>query len=770
MKQYSVIGKRVPPVDGIVKVTGEAQYFNDIMLPRMLYGKILRSPLPHAKILNIDTSKAERVVGVKAVITGKDTLGIPSGHWGGHPPEFAKRLFDKCALAMDKVRFIGDEVAAVAAVDENVAEEALDLIKVEYEELPAVFDPEEAIKKTAPKIHDHVENNISATRSVDLGDVESGFKESDYIREDRFTTQFVAHACIEPAGCLATYDSTGRVTIWTPTQRTYAVQFLLALMLGIKDSDVRVIRTYFGGGFGGKTAAYSYHLAAALLSKKTGRPVKIELTRGEEFAFGNRRHPMTIRLKTGVKKDGTLMAREVTNILDGGAYNFEGPVVNYKTCYYPVRTYRVGGKVPNYKYRGYRAYTNKTPCGAMRGFGAPQQYYAVECQMDMIAEELGIDPIELRLKNAVQVGDGWLGAKYLSCGLSDCIQQVVQRSGWYEKRGKLPKGRGIGIGCSCHPSGPLQQGFDPRHSYCEVWVKLVDDGSVNVFSQAVDVGQGSDTVLSMIVAEELGISAEDVRMAASDSLLAPMDMGSVGDRVTFMVGNAAKDAAADAKRQLFEGVAKTLKLGGKELVAEARRVHVKGDPDNGVSFREAVRAAQAARRGESIMGKGVYAPTPEETGDLATPASSFQAQVAEVEVDMETGQVKVLRFTAAHDGGTAVNPMASEGQIEGGVHMGLGYALSEEVLVDKGTTLNPSFRDYKVFSAMDMPETEAILVKTEEPKGPFGAKGGIGEGSVNPVAPAIVNAIHDATGVWIKDLPVTPEKIFRALRQKDKGA
>ena len=766
MKQYAVIGKRLPRVDGVTKATGEAKYFNDIGLPRMLYGKILRSPLPHAKILHIDTSKAEKLAGVKAVITGKDTLGIKYGDWSGQPLNMAKADFDKSALAMDKVRFIGDEVAAVAAIDEDIAEEALGLLRVDYEELPAVFDPLEAMKETAPKIHDHVEKNVSSMRQFEVGDVDRGFEESDYIREDRFTTQLVTHASVEPCGCLASYDNSGRLTIWTPTQRTYILQFLLAMALGMKVSDVRVIRPYVGGGFGGKGGLYSHQVAAALLSKKTGKPVKIELTRHEEFTFSHRRHPMIIQLKTGVKRDGTLMARDVINTLDGGAYILEGNYVSKNTSIYAFRTYRV----PNYRYKGYRVYTNKPPCGAMRGFGAPQQYFAFECQLDMIAGELGIDPIELRLKNAVQVGDNILGAKFFSCGLSECIKTAVGKSGWYAKRGKLPSGRGIGIACGSHMSGPLLP-LDGHHPYSEVVVKLNDDGNVDLLTQAADIGQGSDTVLTMIVAEELGVSPDNVRITASDTLTAPIDLGTIGDRVTMMAGHAARAAAADAKRQLFEVIAENLGLkAGETLEAEAGRIYVKEDPEKGVSFGEAVFAAQKARRGKSIIGRGIYAPTAEETGHVDTPASSFQAEVAEVEVDMETGQVKVLNFTAAHDGGTTINPMAVEGQIEGGIHMGMGYCLSEEVLVDKGATRNPSFRDYKIFSAVDMPEVESVLVETDDPMGPFGAKGGIGEGVVDPVAPAIVNAIHDATGVWIKDLPLTPEKVLKALREKEKRA
>ena len=421
MTQYAIVGKSVPRVDGKIKTTGEARYTADLKLPGMLYGKVLRSPLPHARILNIDSSKAERLPGVKGVVTGKDTLGIKCNIL-----RFWPQLADQQLLVTDKVRYIGDAVAAVAAIDEEIAEEALSLIKVDYEELPAVFDPEEAMKEDAPLIHDDFERNISGRHRMGFGDVGAGFKESDYVREDRFFTQHVQYAPTEPHACLASSDPSGKLTLWTSTQAPYINQHMLATTLGMRYSDLRIIKPHVGGGFGGKVEPYPYQFCAALLSKKTGRPVMIELSREEVHAVTRRKPPFVIDVKTGVKKDGTLVAREFNTLIDGGAYNGWGPLTLRIAGFYLSVPYRMA----NYQYQGYRVYTNKLPSGPMRGHAAVQVFFAAESQLDMIAEELGIDPVEIRLKNVSQAGDVVFGTKIYSNGLRECIEKAAQASGW----------------------------------------------------------------------------------------------------------------------------------------------------------------------------------------------------------------------------------------------------------------------------------------------------------------------------------------------------
>jgi 4-hydroxybenzoyl-CoA reductase alpha subunit len=757
MKEFSVVGKRIPRVDGVVKATGEARYAGDLSLPRMLYGKILRSPYPHARIVHIDTDKAERLHGVKAVITARDTLRVKYISY-----QLESRLADDYPLAVDKVRFVGDEVAAVAATDEDIAEEALDLIKVEYEELPAVFDMIEAMKEDAPQIHDHVERNIGFSRKIESGDVDKGFKVSDYVREDRFVTQPVIHGFLEPHVCLASFGPSGNLTIWTSTQSPYSIQTLLAKTLGIRESDIKVIRPHVGGGFGGKIEMLAHEFCSALLSKKTGRPVRIEYTREEEFTAGRRKHPMIVEIRTGVKKDGTLLAKEVRNIIDGGAYLGLGGIVVINSIILPSVSYRI----PNYRYESLRIFTNKPPGTAMRGFGANQPIFAFESQLDMIAEDLGIDPVELRLKNAIQPGDEIPKiARITTCGLSECIRKVADSAGWSGKQGKLPKGRGIGFACYGFVTGALYNIFNTRFPYSEAHVKLNDEGTVNLLTQAAEIGQGSDTILCQIVAEELGLRVEDVTITASNTQDAPMDLGSFSSRVTMFAGNAAKAAAADAKRQLFEVVA--AQLGPKihqHLEARDGRIYIREHPEKGLAFSEAVQAAQRAKNGMPVMGRGIF-----DHRDMPGPGSptwSYGAQMAEVEVDTETGQVKVLKVTTAHDCGKAINPLLVEGQVEGSIHMGIGYALSEELLADNGITLNSSFLNYSIPLANDMPDVETIEVETNDPIGPFGAKES-GEGLTLPIAPAIANAIYAAVGVRVKELPITPDKILRALEKKE---
>jgi 4-hydroxybenzoyl-CoA reductase subunit alpha len=757
VEKYSVVGKRLPRVDGILKATGSAKFCGDLALPGMLYGKILRSTVPHAKIVHIDTRKAEELKGVRAVITGKD---IPSNKYSWFPS--LPHTMDDCALAIDTVRFIGDEVAAVAAIDEDIAEEALDLIEIEYEELPAVFDPEEAMTPGAPRIHGEIENNILLPLILNFGDAEGGFEASDYVREDRFQTQPVQQCPLETHVTLANYDPSGKFTIWAPNQSPLFLRRDLSIMLGVPQNRIRVITPFVGGGFGVKHETLSLTFCSAFLARKTGRPVKMEYTREEQFIATRHRHPLIMNLKTGVKKDGTIVAKKCRAIVDAGAYAGISPIIPSVVCAFLTVLYRV----KHVKFEGYVVYTNNTPAGAHRGFGNPQIRFAAESQLDMIAEDLGMDPVEIRLKNAVRSGEITPNKfKITSCGLSDCIRETAAKSGWKEKRGKLPPYRGIGIACGNHTSGARLLTHDSSSSF----VRLEEDGTVNLLSGAPDCGQGSDTTISQIVAEELGVYLEDVKITSADSEITPVDLGTGGSRVTFIAGNAAKEAAKDAKKQLLEVGAKVLDADVKDLEIKHRRIYVRDNPDIGISIAEAVQASLSSKEGRHILGRGFYNPNTESpdpyTGEgNISPAYSFGAQVAEVEVDPETGHVKVLKITCAHDVGFAINPMALEGQIEGSILTGMGQSLFENIVKERGQSVNPSFLEYKIPSSMQMPEIESILIETVDPEGPFGAKG-IGESTQIPTVPAIANAIYDAIGVRFKDLPITPDKVFNSLQR-----
>ncbi|MCG6893640.1 MAG: xanthine dehydrogenase family protein molybdopterin-binding subunit [Desulfobacteraceae bacterium] len=753
--RYSIIGKDVPRNDAVAKATGAAAYTDDMKLPGMLHGKLLRSPLPHARIRRIDTSRAERLPGVKCVITGEDTPKVKYGNW---------RLFpttqDEYPLAVDKVRFIGDEVAAVAAVDVDTALEALELIRVEYEELPAVFDVDAALAKTAPALHEASPTNISIDRKISYGDVERGFSASDYVREDTFTVHAVSPGYMEPCSSLALCDLDGRITLWTSTQTPYIVQCLLASTLGMRENDIRVIKPFVGGGFGGKMELRPWEFCAAFMARRTGRPVKFTLTRQEELCYGRRRHPMKLWSKVGFKKDGTLVAKDLKILLDGGAYNAMGPTATFLCGNFGAMLYRY----PNYRFLGEHVYTNKAPASAMRGFGAPQSLFAAETQMNMAAEELGIDPIELRIKNAMVTGDEIPGvATISSCGFIESLQEAAKMSGWKRKRKNFKAGRGIGVGCYSFISGGVFNWFNTQYPFSAAEVRAFADGTVHLLTMASDIGQGSDTVLKQILAEELGLGMEDIRITSADTAMTPQaDLGTWGSRVTLMGGGAVQNAARKIKEELFGTVSARFDLNVIfEMECRNGRVYAKGKPERGMTFGEAVALAQKARRGEPLVARGYY--TPRDKG-LVTPAFSFGAQVAEVEVDRETGIVSVKKMWTAHDCGTVINPMAVEGQLEGSIHMGLGYALSEELQVENGRTMNNTFLDYKMFTAEDMPPGESVCIETYEPEGPMGAKEA-GEGLASPTAPAVAEAVYHATGYRCKDLPITPEKILKGMKK-----
>jgi len=754
MKKYTVINTPVHNIDGIAKITGRAKYTFDITLPRMLQGKILRSSYSHAEILNIDTSKAERLRGVKTVLTGKDTLGKKQGIWRRF-----KELCDEEILARDKVRYIGEPVATVAAIDEDTAEEALDLIEVEYKPLPGVFEPLEAIKEGAPQLHEHAERNINVTRHIEWGDVDGGFQKADYVREDWFRCSSQAHACMETHCAVADYTPEGKLTVYTSSQSHYYIKVLLAEILGLRENDVRVISRYTGGGFGSKFELDSAQFCSSLLSMKLCLPVKIVLTREEEFTATKRRTPMFYYVRSGVKKDGTFLAKEARVFTEGGAYTAMGATALYLTGFFQSFPY----VWPSYRYDGYRVYTNTAPTSAMRGFGAPQATFCAETQIDLIADELGMDPIEIRRKNGMYPDYEVPGqATIQSCGLDQCLDKIDK---WIKSRGKLPPHRGIGIAAYGFMSGGIFNWFDTPYAFSSAVIQINIDGKVDLFVGSQDMGQGSNTTMAIICAEELGVKLEDIRLHMGDTENCPVDLGAWGSRETLMQGNAVKMAAAKAKQQILEFA--TAKLAPNivyDLDIKDGWIHLIARPERGLSFYDIVKEAIRGKDGQPIIARGHY--TPHRKG-MISPAYSFGVQAIEADVDPDTGKITLKNCVTAHDCGQVINRLGVEGQLEGAIAMAAGYGFTEDLPMDEGKILNPNLVDYMLLRATEMPETEVMEVETYEPEGPFGAKEA-GEGLTNPTAGALSNAVFHATGISIKNLPITPEKVFNALKEKKK--
>jgi 4-hydroxybenzoyl-CoA reductase subunit alpha len=780
MSAFSVINSRLPRLDGPAKATGQAVYTDDLRFPNMLYGALVQSPLAHARILNIDTTQARRLPGVKAVVTAKDVDIVPYG--------VSPARYDETILAVDKVRYVGDEVAAVAAVDWETAQEAARLIRVDYEELPAVFDPFEAMAEGAPLIHENFPRNICAEVHQEFGDVEKGFAESDLIHEHRFINKRQDAAFLEPNNAVAVYDHHGYLTLYSSTQVPHYVQRTVAMVLKIPVGRVRVIKSYVGGGFGPKASASTLELVSCLLAVKTGRPVKMRFDREQVFLHGRARHQFIHTFKTGVKKDGTLMALHNTAVLEGGAYSSFG----IATVYYAGSLLGGPYKLPNMKYDGYRVYTNRPACGAQRGHGGVAARAGFEQQLDIIAEILGMDPVELRLKNIMEAGDTTCNELNMSSlGMKEAIEAIRDHSDWKEKKGRLPKGKGIGMACGFFVSGAGYPIYRSDTYHATVEVKISEDGgTVQVRTGSAEIGQGSDTTFAMIVAEALGIPYEDVTVVSGDTDLS-VDLGAYSSRQTLMTGHAAKEAAEAAKRQILEVLAEELQVPQEAITIRNGLVHFQGvnpdyepiriaymkehrgwtdSPKEGpLTFREAARLAYL-RRG-TIVGTGKYKP-PKLGGSFkgatvgTSPAYGCSAQIAEVTVDLKTGEVTVDKVTDAHDCGLAINRTLVEGQMEGSVSMGLGEALMEEVKFDdRGRILNASLAEYKIPTALDVPPVESIIIESHEPNGPFGAKE-VGEGAIMPTIPAILNAVYDATGVRINELPLTPERVWKALQKK----
>jgi 4-hydroxybenzoyl-CoA reductase subunit alpha len=757
--EYAVIGKRIPRIDGRVKVIGEAKYAADYSMPGMLWCKILRSPFSHARIKHIDTGKAEKLPGVKAVITGKDFNGW---RWGWMP-----KTRDEAPLADDKVRYLAEAVAAVAAVDEDTAEEATELIQVDYEELPGIFDPEEAMKEEAPKVYDHLADNISWEFHMDFGDVEKAFQESDLVREDRFETGRVITGYLEPPAAVALWDSSG-ITIWAAKQSPYFAYRHLAACFNLPLSKIRIIQPFIGGGFGGtKNDSVAGDFCACLMSKMTGRPVKFIYSMEEVLMTCRRRHNMIIFNKMGMKKDGTLTGMHSRVIADGGGHTAIGPLTMYLTGFMSTLPY----KLPNFKHDAYRVFTNNPIGAAMRGHGITHTRFAAEIQMEMMAEELGLDPIEVRLKNAITAPHTTINKVTVdSCGLVEGLQTLKDRPEWQtrdsEGSPQGPVSHGVGISGTSYLSGARQRG----HQSCAAVLRLCEDGSVDYLTGATDCGQGSDTVLVQIIAEELGLRIEDIDIKRVDTALTPCDAGSYGSRVTVLAGEAAQKAARDVKAQLAEIAARNWEVQPENIVFKNNRVYVEGSPDRSMSFQQLAKVASYSGSGAVILGRGYSQYGTEELdfdrgeGNGGT-SYSFTSQLSEVDVDTETGFVKCTNMVIAHDCGIPLSPVNVEAQNQGAAVQGLGQAIYEVFKMDKGKTLNPNLVDYKMPLALDSPQIEVIDIITDDPHGPYGAKEA-SEGAIVSSPPSVISAIHDATGIWFKEQPVTPEKIVMALKKK----
>ncbi|MBI5220133.1 MAG: molybdopterin-dependent oxidoreductase [Bacteroidia bacterium] len=755
----SVVGKRFPKIDSPDKSTGRALFTDDITLPNMIYGKLLLSPVAHANIKSIDTSAALKLPGVKAILTGDD---VPDVTWGTSPARY-----DEYILAKKKVRFVGDVVAAVAAVDEETCYKAIELIKVEYEELPAVFDPFEAMKDGAPRLFDDkYENNINTHVDHHFGDIEKGFAEADHIREERFAGNRTYQNPMEPHCSIAEWDRHGRVTLYTATQVVHYVHHQLSRILDLPLGNIRVIMTNCGGGFGCKAATNTIEIMSIFLAKETGCPVKMRFNREEMYLFGRGRHKQYIDLKIGVKKDGTITAVKQKAVLEGGAYSSFGIV----STYYAGSMLPTLYKFDNFKYDGYRVNTNLPPCGAFRGHGCPHPRFAFESLLSMIADDIGMDHVEIRLKNAMTPEYHTCNDLDIhSCEFKACIEEVRKKSGWDKKKGKLPKGRGIGIGCGGFVSGAGYPIYRSKFPHSNAMIKVEEDGSKAVlFIGDADIGQGSDTVLAMAACEAMGISLDRIAVVSADSDLTPIGFGAYSSRVTLMGGNASKMAGEEVKKQIFSSASELMKIDADKLDAKENKVFVKEHPETFIKWEEA--AFNFFSKRGPLLGKGHYSP-PEGLGGTykgaavgTSPAYSFSATVCEVEVDMETGKVKVLNFWDAHDCGTAINPMLAEGQAEGAVLMGMSEVLFEnEIFDNKGKMLNADLHNYLIATSADVPDIHSTLVDSFEPEGPYGAKE-IGEGATLPILGALANAITDAIGARIFELPVTPEKVMEAIR------
>jgi 4-hydroxybenzoyl-CoA reductase alpha subunit len=758
-EELNVVGKPLVKVDAAAKVTGQTIFADDLLLPRMTFAKLLRSPHPHARIRRIDVSQAAAHPGVLATLVGSE-LPIPFG--------ILPVSQDEHALCVDKVRFVGDPVAAVAAIDEETAEAACRLIEVDYEVLPPLMSIDEALGRPQARIHEYgPHGNVHKEVSFDFGDVDAGFTEADHVREDTFFFEGNTHLPMEQHAAVASYGPDGKLTLWSSTQTPHYVHRAVAKVLEMAPAHVRIVACPNGGGFGGKSDPFNHEIAVCKLSIKTGRPVKITLTREEVFYCHRGRHPVKMWVKTGLKKDGSITAMHFRTALDGGGYGSYGVASLYYTGALQTVTYQI----PRYKFEGVRVFTNKPPCGPKRGHGTPQPRFALECHIDKFCADLGLDPAEWRIKNTLAPGSITANQmKVKTIGLRECLERVVEKSGYRDKHGTLGAGRGIGVAGSSYISGAGLPIYWNAMPHSGVQIKVDRGGGVAVFCGSTDIGQGSDSVLAYVVAEELGIRPEDIRVLTADTDLTPVDLGSYSSRVTLMTGNAAIQAARRVREPIFAVAATKLECPVQRLRAADRRIWDAADRARSLAFAEAVVLAESEFG--TLGAVGSYKPPKsvakwKGAGVGPTPTYSYSAAVVELSADRETGIIRVDKVWIAHDVGRSINPLLVIGQVEGSVYMGLGEALMEEQVFRKGLHRIPSLLEYKSPTTLEMPPVESILVETLDPEGPYGAKE-CGQGPLLPVIPAVANALFDALGVRIDEVPITPEKLVAALEGRYK--
>lgn len=766
MRNHKIIGKSIRRVDVPLKVTGKAYYVDDLKFPGMLFGKALRSNIPHALIKKIDVSEVYGIPEVKAVVTGNE-----------FPYRHGLLIRDEPFLAQDKVRYIGEAVAAVAATTEEAAQRAVELIRVTYEPLPPIFDPLQAIQPGASLIHEELSSyphseicqpnpnsNICSHFKLRKGDVEKAFKEADYLFENTYVTSFNQHCALEPHAAITVFDQSGKITVWTGNDGPHRCLREIALSMSMPYSNVRIISAFQGGGFGSKGGLRAEAIAIALASKVKNRPVKVAYTREEVFTSTLLRHPVSIRSKVGVMKDGKIVAREIELFWNTGAYGEKGPWVCRNASMSASGPYNI----PNVRIDGYCIYTNNPIAGPMRGFGVPQVAFAYESQMDEIANRLNIDPLELRLKNALEKNDetAW-GERIVSIGLKECLRKAAIGIKWGEP--SKENNRGKGIAC-------MQKFTTTLQGVTSAIVKYNHDGSLEILTSSMEIGQGVMTVLSQFASEELSVPIEKIRVSSADTDYTPFDASTTGSRSTYHMGNAVILACRDIKKQAVSMVSEFLNLPKKELkFKDGKVISTKGYEISVIELINRYYDGAKGGGGDLVGRATFYTKTgtglDAETGRGKRPAAfwMYGAQAVEVEVDPETGKIKILKFCTAHDVGKIINPLNCEQQMEGALAMGIGFALFEKVDIEEGQIMNPSLESYKIPTALDLPQDVRIFfVEEPHPEGPYGAKG-LAEPATAPTAAAIANAIFDATGIRIREVPLTAEKIQVALEKIQLG-
>lgn len=758
-REFTEVGRSMPRLDGAAKVSGKVAYTDDITLPRMTYGKILRSPHAHALIKKIDYSKALELPGVLAVMTGAD-CPIKYG--------IVPHNCNETALAQDKVRYWGEGVAAVAAVDERTAEKALELIEVEYELLPVLTDPREAVERDDIRIHEDHPSNIAYEGEQVYGDPKKAFADSAYVLEREFYSSYITHAFVEPQSAIADFDqATGKLHLHATCQVPHYTHQQLSKVLEMPMNKIRITVPLIGGGFGGKGVASQADFCASILSRKIGRPVKITYERSDVFATHNGRHPCYMKFKMGFDKDGKITAVDFDNLMEGGAYSGWGVVV----LFYTASMVHIPYVVPNVHFRGRRIYTNKPTCGAQRGLGGVQPRFAMEQLMDEAAEHFGMSPYEIRMKNAVESGYTAASQMYVPhTEYKKCLQTAVENSGYLEKHGKLPFGKGIGLAGGYYISGTSYTLYLSFKPHCVATIKVDEENGVTLFCGATDIGQGVDMVMAQMAAETLGVKSEDVKVVSRDTQMATFDLGTFASRLTFATGWAIRKAAEQINNELFPVAAAMIGCRGEEVAVKDNMFYSMYEKKKKhVSWSEVV--SKYIESNGPLTATGQFTPPRrkgiQQGGNIGhSPTFGFSCQIAEVDVDVETGRVRVTKITEAGDCGQPINPMSVEGQVHGSIQMALGQALTEEMkFAPDGKFLNPSFHDYKLPTAVDMPEIDAAIVEAYDPSAPYGGKES-GEGPIQPTIPAIFNAVYDAIGIRFTEMPLTPEKVLKALKEK----